>query len=302
MVSLVADGPVATTTSFLATHGGAESNVCVGLARLGRRVAWVGRLGTDGFGDLVMNGLAGSGVDLRFVRRDPDRPTGLMIRSTDGTVRYERSGSAASIASPDDLDGVPVGAARAVFVSGITALIGDGPAEAAERLLDLGRGIRVVDPNLRPGLAGSDRAVELIGPLVARADLLIGGEPELRRLAGDGHGAELAEACRALGPAEVVVKGGVRGVGALDREGTWHEHAPEPLPDVDPVGAGDAFTAGYVDARLAGLPVPEALRRGAACGAAVASAIGDTIGFPSGPDAAGPIPTPRTEGAATRAR
>jgi 2-dehydro-3-deoxygluconokinase len=302
MVSLVADEPIASATSFLATHGGAESNVCVGLARLGRRVAWIGRLGADGFGDLVSKGLAGAGVDLRFVRRDPDRPTGLMVRSTDGTVRYERAGSAASVASLDDLDRVPVGSAGAVFVSGITALIGDGPAHAAERLLELGRGIRVVDPNLRPGLPGSDRAIELIGPLVARADLLIGGEQELRRLAGDLHGAGLAEACRALGPAEVVVKGGARGAGALDPDGTWHEHVPEPVPDVDPVGAGDAFTAGYVDARLAGVPVPEALRRGARCGAAVASAIGDTMGFPIDTGVPSANPMPRIEGAPTRGR
>ena len=137
---------------------------------------------------------------------------------------------------------------------------------------------------------------------MARADLLIGGEQELRRLAGDLDGAELAEACRALGPAEVVVKAGARGAAALDRAGIWHEHVPEPVPDVDPVGAGDAFTAGYLDARLAGLPVADALRRGTACGAGVASAIGDTMGFPSGPRVTGADPTPRTGGAATRAR
>jgi 2-dehydro-3-deoxygluconokinase len=300
MVSLVADGPIATASGFVATHGGAESNVCVGLARLGRPVAWVGRLGADGFGDLVANGLAAAGVDLGFVRRDPSRPTGLMLRSTDGTLRYERAGSAASATTPDDLDGVPLGAARAVFVSGITALIGDGPGRAAVALLEGAGGLRVVDPNLRPGLVGSDRATELIRPLASRADVLIGGEDELRRLVGDLEGAALADACRALGPREVVVKRGPRGAGALDPEGGWHEHAPEPTPDADPVGAGDAFTAGYLDARLDGLPVEEALRRGARCGAEVAATVGDTLGSPRA-DGRG-RPTPRSEGAGRRAR
>jgi 2-dehydro-3-deoxygluconokinase len=269
---------------------------------LGRRVAWVGRLGTDGFGDLVANGLAQAGVDLRFARRDPDRPTGLMLRSTDGTVRYDRAGSAASAATPADLDGVPVGAARTVFVSGITALIGDGPGRAAVALLEEASGLRVVDPNLRPGLVGSDRAVELVTPLAARADLLIGGEAELRRLAGDLDGRALAEACRALGPDEVVVKRGSNGAAALDAEGRWHEHVPEPGPDVDPVGAGDAFTAGYLDARLDGLPVDEALRRGARCGAEVAATLGDTLASPRAAGERRTGATPRTEGAAPRGR
>jgi 2-dehydro-3-deoxygluconokinase len=306
MVSIVADGPIASATGFVATHGGAESNVCVGLARLGRRAAWVGRLGTDGFGDLVANGLAAAGVDLRFVHRDPDRPTGLMLRSTDGTVRYDRAGSAASGMSPHDLDGVPVGAARAVFVSGITALIGDEPGRAAVALLEGAGGLRVVDPNLRPGLVGSDRAAELVMPLVARADVMIGGEAELRCLVGNLDGRALAGACRALGPAEVVVKRGPAGAAVLDGEGRWHEHVPEPGPDVDPVGAGDAFTAGYLDARLAGLPVDEALRRGARCGAEVAATLGDTVASPrpgvANEATTGAGPTPRTEGAAPRAR
>jgi 2-dehydro-3-deoxygluconokinase len=298
MASLVAEGPIASATAFVATHGGAESNVCVGLARLGRRVAWVGRLGTDGFGDLVADGLGAAGVDLRFVRRDPERPTGLMLRSTDGTVRYDRAGSAASAATPEDLDGVPIGAARAVFVSGITALIGDGPGHAAAALLEGAGGLKVVDPNLRPGLVGSDRATDLVMPLFGRADVLIGGEGELRRLVGDLEGRALAEACRAMGPAEVVVKRGSRGAAALGPDGAWHEHTPEPGPDVDPVGAGDAFTAGYLDARLDGVPVEEALRRGARCGAEVAATVGDTLASPAGR----PTATSRTEGAAPRAR
>jgi 2-dehydro-3-deoxygluconokinase len=302
MVSFVAEGPIASATSVLITHGGAESNVCAGLARLGRRVAWVGRLGTDGFGDLVADRLAAADIDLRFLRRDPRHPTGLMLRSTDGTLRYERAGSAASLAQPSDLDEVPVASASAVFVSGITALLGDGPARAADALLARATGLRVVDPNLRPGLIGSDRAAERIPPLLARADLVIGGDRELRELLGGGEGRALADACRALGPSEVVIKRGARGAAALDPDGRWHEHGGDAVPDRDPVGAGDAFTAGYLDARLAGLPVPEALRRGARCGAAVAATIGDTLGFPDRGELGQTGATPRTEGAPSRGR
>ena len=55
---------------------------------------------------------------------------------------------------------------------------------------------------------------------------------------------------------------------------------PHRCRDVDPVGAGDAFNAGYLAARLSGAEVSDALVQGAHCGAAVAGVIGDTEGFP----------------------
>src|SRR6185369_11554902 len=110
-------------TTWSVDHAGAESNTCVGLARLGLKVAWVSRLGADAPGDRIVDALAAEGVDVRWVRRDRQRPTGLMLKDASG-VRYYRTGSAASVLDPADLDDVPVADARAVLVSGVTALIG----------------------------------------------------------------------------------------------------------------------------------------------------------------------------------
>jgi 2-dehydro-3-deoxygluconokinase len=278
MLSLIAaDAPLATSRTMHVSFGGAEANTCVGLVQLGVPAAWVSRLGTDAAGDRVLSLLEGAGVDVRWVGRDPQRRTGLMLRDTKGTVAYYRTGSAASVLGPADLDGVPVASARAVLVTGITALIGPEPRRAAIALLDAATGLRVVDPNLRRGLWGSDRAAELVSPLVARGDVLLGGERELALFAGDLHGERLARACRELGPREVVVKRGVRGAGVLDEHDEWHEHVPEPVVEVDPVGAGDAFNAGYVAARLAGAAAADALGQGAKRGAAVVTMLGDAI-------------------------
>lgn len=278
MLSLVAaDGPLAESRTLHVTFGGAEANTSVGLVRLGVSAAWVSRLGADLAGRRVHESIDRCGVDVRWVRWDPDRPTGLMLRDTRGTVVYYRGGSAASALSPGDLDAVPVEEARAVLVTGVTALIGPDPQRAAIALLDRATGLRVVDPNIRVGLWGSDRAKELIAPLVERADVLLGGERELAELAGDLSGEALAHACSAIGPREVAVKRGERGAGVLDEEGVWHELVPERVHDVDPVGAGDAFNAGYVAARLNGAPPREALVEGARCGAEVAGTVGDAI-------------------------
>jgi 2-dehydro-3-deoxygluconokinase len=288
MLSLIAVGvPLGEATELHVTHGGAESNTCIGLVRLGVRAALVSRLGTDPSGDRVAADLGEAGVDLRWVRRDPLRPTGLMLRETSGAPSwYHRTGSAASALSPADLEGVPVEEARAVLVTGITAMLGEGPRSAALALLGRARGLRIVDPNLRRGLWGSDRAAELVVPLLERADLILGGEAELERLVG-GDGRELAERCHALGAREVVLKRGPNGAVASDGS-DWIEHRPSPHDDVDPVGAGDAFNAGYLAARLAGRPPAEALERAARCGAAVATTVGDHAGFPTFEGIGGP--------------
>jgi 2-dehydro-3-deoxygluconokinase len=286
MLSLIAVGvPLAAATELRVSHGGAESNACVALSRLGLRTAWVSRLGVDAPGDRILDDLRAAGVGVDWVRRDPDRPTGLMLRETSGApATYRRAGSAASALAPEDLDGVPVADARAVLVTGITAMLGDGPRRAAIALLDRARGLRVVDPNLRVGLWGSERASELVTPLLERCDLLIGGEAELSSLVG-GSGRALAERCRELGPSEVVLKRGTDGAATLSEDG-WIEHRPAPGPDRDPVGAGDAFNAGYLAARLDGRSPADALDLGARCGAAVAAAVGDTEGIPSRPEGA----------------
>src|SRR3954452_22346809 len=184
MLSLVAESAtLATAAAFRATHGGAESNACVALARAGLRVAWVSRLGADHAGDRIRSALQGEGVDLRWVVTDADRPTGAMFRDRDGGLAYLRAGAAGSALAARDLDCVPVEDARAVLVTGITAMLGPGPQRAAIELLDRATGLRMVDPNLRPGLWGSEHAADLIRPLVRRCDLLIGGEHELSVIA-----------------------------------------------------------------------------------------------------------------------
>ena len=276
MLSLVAgDGTLETATRFVATHGGAESNACVALARAGLRVSWVSRLGDDAAGHRVRAALQAEGVDLSWVATDRVRPTGVMLRDTAGGVSYLRASSAASALDVRDLDDVPVADARAVLVTGITAMLGHGPQRAAIALLDRAAGLRVVDPNLRPGLWGSDRDAELIGPLIARCDLLLGGETELGTFAA-GTGEALARACARLGPREVVITRGSAGAAALDPDGTYREQPPVPASERDPVGAGDAFNAAYLGARLDGRDVPDALKAASIAGAAAAATFGDT--------------------------
>jgi 2-dehydro-3-deoxygluconokinase len=270
-------------------HAGAESNTCVGLARLGLQVAWVSRLGADVAGDRIIAALHHEGVDVQWVERDAQRPTGLMLKDPGAGVRYYRRDSAASVMAPSLLDSVPVADARAVLVTGVTALVSETAHAAGLALLDRARGLRIVDPNLRSGLWGSDRRRELVRPFVERCDLLLAGDRELEETL-EVRGAEvrgtemrgaaeaLARRASALGPREVVVRGASM-IGAL-ADGAWYELDIRRDAAIDPVGAGDAFNAGYIAVRLRGGTIDDALRAGATCGAAVTTAVSDTSAFP----------------------
>ena len=260
---------------------GAESNACIGLARSGLSTTWISRVGADPFGERILQTLATESVDTRFTVRDTAHPTGLMVKDP-GRERphYYRSTSAARQLEPGSLAGVPVEEARCVLVTGITALISQSAADAALELLRRGRGIRAFDPNLRPGVWGSERARELCLPLLAACNVLIGGAGEIGSLVGGTTPEETAWLALEHGPDEVVLKRAELGASAASAATGWiHEDAPS-ITVVDPIGAGDAFNAGYLATRIRGGDVRAALARGVACGAAVASSMGDWRGFP----------------------
>ena len=72
-----------------------------------------------------------------------------------------------------------------------------------------------------------------------------------------------------------MIKRGDAGAAVLDAAGDWHEHRPRPHAEIDPVGAGDAFNAGYLAARLRGDAPSDALATGATDGGLAAGTLGD---------------------------
>ena len=294
-----------TAATLAVDHAGAESNTCVGLARLGLQVAWVSRLGADVSGDRILAAIRHEGVDVQWVERDAQRATGLMLKDPGAGVQYYRRESAASVIGPALLDPVPVADARAVLVTGVTALISETAHAAGLALLERARGLRIVDPNLRSGLWGSGRRAELVLAFVTRCTLLLAGVDELVEILGAGgtggaggvgqeEGAgragqagraggtdvveELARRAAALGPREVVVR--AAGTVGVLAGGSWSEIDIRRGAAVDSIGAGDAFNAGYIAVRLRGGSVSEALSAGTQCGAAVTTAVSDTSAFP----------------------
>ncbi|MFF8288116.1 sugar kinase [Streptomyces sp. NPDC016309] len=279
-------GRLADVPSFTRAIGGAESNVACALASAGHRVRWVSRVGTDSFGDHLVEAVAAHGVDTGSVRRDPHRPTGVYFRTaTDRAggaheVVYYRSGSAASAMSPRTVPPEDLAGARVLHLTGITAALSPGCLALTRDLTTRrpGRPLVSFDVNHRPGLwRGADPAV--LRDLARGADLVFVGEDEAEAAWGLPGAAAVREALPE--PAVLVVKHGARGATAYT--GGTATFVPAPRVDVvAPVGAGDAFAAGFLSATLRGLPVRHRLRHGHLMAAAALTVPGD-LGTPPAP-------------------
>nr|WP_066952456.1 sugar kinase [Streptomyces lushanensis] len=306
-------GPLADVPSFDRTIGGAESNVACALAAAGHRVRWISRVGADGFGDHLVRSVAAYGVDTSGVRRDPHRPTGVYFRTatdraTDAhEVVYYRAGSAASAMSPQNMAPEDLWSGTLLHLSGITAALSDGCLALMRALTARvpGRPLVSFDVNHRPNLWRDPSGVRVLLDLARGADLVFVGEDEAAA-AWDLHGAEEIRAALPE-PRTLVVKRGAAGATVHTREperdavadgtegaataGTAYGHdtvVSVPALRVDvvaPVGAGDAFAAGFLSATLRGLPAAARLRHGHLMAAAALTVPGDLGAPPARADA-----------------
>ncbi|MCL2542906.1 MAG: sugar kinase [Nocardioidaceae bacterium] len=271
-----------TTFSF----AGAESNVAIALARLGHAVAMAGRVGADPIGQVIMRHLRSEGIDLAGMTVDPEAPTAFMMRqhrtADRVTATYYRHGSAGSRLSRADVDETVVRSARVLHTTGITLALSPSSYDATQYAMKIARdaGVTVsLDINHRSRLIGSDEAGAMLRALIDQVDVVFGSEHELQMIVAEQDPEALVEAVAALGPSEVVLKRGEHG--ALGRADDRTAAVPVvPVRAVDPVGAGDAFVAGYLSSRLEGGTLDDRLRRGAVCGSFAVSVPGDWEGLP----------------------
>ncbi|MBM7440553.1 sugar kinase [Streptomyces sp. HB132] len=292
MLAVQLPGPLAVGAQARTTVAGAESNVAVGLSRLGHRAAWAGLVGDDEPGRLVLRTLRGEGVDTTRAGTHATAPTGGMLRERRVAdlvrVHYWRGRSAASQMTPADIAPALGDGARVLHLTGITCALGPGPLEAvrAAAAHAHAQGWTVtLDVNHRQRLWTAEEAGRALRPLLPHLDVLIASDDELPvvtdAFAATADGEERAvDALLEAGVREVVVKRGGEGAAYRDRQGARHARPALRVPVLDTVGAGDAFCAGYLSGLLDGLPPAERLARANTLGAFAVASEGDWEGLP----------------------
>ena len=287
LLDSVGEGEIEIGRSFTLRIAGAESNFAIALARLGVDVTWISRVGADPLGHVVVDTLAREGVDLAYVRRDPDAPTGLFLKWRSGgksSVLYYRKGSAASGLAPGDVPDEALEGAQIVHLTGITMALSDTACElvieTARRARE--RGVTVLfDPNWRPRLwNGPEEAAAAQRDVLPYVDWYLCGVDEGNLLFETERADELVAAVREAGAADAVVRVGARG--ALVREGARFREVPPARVEavLDEVGAGDGFAAGFAYGLLQGWPAAECARIANVIAAAALAGTGDWETFP----------------------
>lgn len=288
MLSLRSSGLIRMGAGYGASIGGAESNVAIGMARLGHQVSWSGAVGSDEQGAFVLRTLRAENVSSNM-RVDEARPTGLMLieRRLGSTtkVSYYRSNSAGSSLTWEDIRGTLVDGVRVLHLSGITPALSESSHEAVTKSIELAKRLGITvsfDINYRSLLWSRARASEILGPLAAQADILIASEDELP-LVFSGNSKTSVLAALAGSASIVVVKRGADGVSVTTEDG--NKDIPAHRVEVrDTVGAGDAFSAGFLSGYIDGLSAEESGRRGVATAAFSVSSMGDWEGLPTRTD------------------
>lgn len=273
------------TRSLELEIGGAESNVCVALARLDRRVGWVGRLPDQALGNAVLRALRADGVDVSAARRVPGARLGTYFieyatQPRSIQVIYDRADSAAAHMTPDDIDWQYLLDTRVLHLTGITAALSDGCYQVVAQAIRRARAAGVTvsfDVNYRAKLWDAATAGDRLRALIADVDMLLCKGADATLLFGcTGEPRALMAGLQSLTRAPTICcTFGERGAALLQGD-QFVEQPALPVQIVDRIGSGDAFAAGVLDGVLDGDPLA-GVQRGVALAAIALSQYGDRV-------------------------
>lgn len=246
--------------------GGKGANQAVAAARLGRRVAMVGRVGDDDAGAVLRAAMDAARVDISGLLATDDTPSGtaLIAVGADGDNAIVVSPGANGRLSSGDVEN----AADALGAAKVVLLQLEVPLEAVSAAVRCARGTVVLNPAPAP-------AAELPADLLDGVDVIVPNQTELATLAGHAGLSLIGEVdpdtavslARGLPVAAVVVTLGAAGAMVVTPTDATHVPAPVVVP-VDTTAAGDAFCGALADALVTGADLVDATKWAVRVGAA----------------------------------
>jgi len=272
---------------------GAESNVCVALARLGWRTGWFSRMPDHALARAILRALRSDGVDVSTVKYAPGERLGTYFiefasppRTTQ--VIYDRADSAASHMTANDVDWDYLLDTKVLHLTGITAALSDNCYALLEEAIRRAHAASVLvsfDVNYRAKLWSAASAGEKLRPLIAEADILLCKGTDAAALFGcRGEPRDLMTQLKTLTHASAIFcTFGEHGAALLSGDEFISQPAV-PVQIIDRIGSGDAFAAGALDGWLSGgasksdpSALCEGLRRGVAMAAIALTQFGDRV-------------------------
>lgn len=271
-------GETVSGSDFQTIPGGKGANQAVAAARLGARVAMIGRVGQDVFGQSLVQSLQSYGVDTEHVLRT-EGSSGVAL------IGVEESGANSIVVVPGANGRLSVDdvRARADIIASADALVVqlETPLETIAAAIEVATrsGVRTIldpAPASAPQLPKSVVSVDVISPNQTEAEMLTGV------VVNDLASAErAARNLQQIGARAVVLKLGEMGSLVLTADGRVHRVPATSVTVVDTTAAGDAFTAGLAVSQSEGRSLVEAARFGGAAGTLACTVFGAQPAMPS---------------------
>lgn len=255
-------------------------------ARCGARAVFVGAVGGDAFGEVILERLRADGVDDGLISVHPGLPTGTAFVSynDDGSRDFVYNIVHSAAAAFEAGDAV----AESLVFRGVDILHISGSALSDEavagRILALcrtlhARGIRIsFDPNIRKELLGSPGYFATVNALIGISSYFLPSEDDAAALFPGETLEGFAPKLFAGGTQCVVLKRGADGAAAMHRDGDSCSVAAHKVDVADPTGAGDCFCGTFVTLAASGAPFREALELANAAGALAVTRLGPMEG------------------------
>ena len=283
--------PLEESANFNKYLGGSPANIAVGMARLGKRVGFIGKVSDDQFGDYVTHYFQKEGIDTSHITRCRNGENlGLtfteIISPQESRILMYRDGVADLMLEPEDVEEAYIRKAKALLISG-TALAASPSREAALKAVILAgkNGIPVIfDIDYRAYTWKSQDEISIYYSLVAgQSDIILGSREEFdlteRMLGLDGEDSGSArywQGCKI-----VVIKHGKEGSTAYTCDGRQYAVKPFPTNALKGFGGGDGYASSFLRALIDGCSVPEALEYGSASASMLISAHSCSAAMPT---------------------
>jgi len=243
---------------------------------------FIGVVGNDEFGEIVINKLKSDGVDISKIRIDKSRTTGIAFNqyNSDGTRKFIFAAGAAGQTSPNDIEKEYFSNIKALHIMGSSLSISESSRESCYKTIEIARSVnpQVIisfDPNLRPEMLDIKTIIEISKPILEKTTILFPSGEEAEMLAGV-KGESIA--CKNLlkkGIKIVVLKQGKGGCTIFTSGLVDGLKVPGfKVEEIDPTGAGDTFDGAFIVGYLAGWDLKRIGRFANAAGALKVQSFG----------------------------
>ena len=259
--------------------GGCANNTAIALTRLGIPTGAMGKVGTDAFGDLILQGLVANGVNTAGMQQDPSSSTSFtfVAVASDGERTFYHYIGANGELCEADLDWEIIKRAKILHIAGALVLPRLDGAPMAN-VLQKAKTLKITT-SLDTAYDATGKWMETLEPCLPYVDMFMPSIVEAQQLTGLSEYREITQFLRSTyGIHTIVIKMGENGSYASTPEAEYLAPA-YPVDTVDATGAGDAYVAGFLAGTLMGWDLKATAELASATGAACVTAMGTTAGI-----------------------